>query len=160
MDGVGRAYDPRPDKLRRTGREASGLPTRGAWSPFSHANKFICTWGKGAYISTPFSVPVPAPRGATIGRRRPPDYHTRRRPRPDLDAWTGIKTRVEPAAEVRAAILPKYLYPNQAKRAEQIRLPMLYVSAPDTSSNSRDVMAGACGGSTAAQVLADLPAME
>ena len=71
QDPARRAYDPRPDKLRRTGREASGPHTRGGFSRLNCPNKFFVLGGWGACInfnSPPF--PLPAPPAPLVGRRR------------------------------------------------------------------------------------------
>ena len=160
VDGVGRAYDPRPDKLRRTGREASGLPTRGAWSPFSHANYFICTWGKGAYISTGFgrsrsraarrhNMPAPSSRLPYTATAAP---GLRRVDGPQNTRRTGGRS---PGRD------PLQIFISKSSGARRTNPPRDVVrKRPGHVQESPRRMAGACGGSTAAPVLADLPPME
>lgn len=101
-------------------------------------------WGVGGpvSISTPHRSLYPRHRRHLSAGAVTPDHHTRRRPRPDLDARTGPKSRGGPAVQVRAANFPKCVYTSSEARPINRPVFNLFVGAPDKSGISRDVWPG------------------
>jgi hypothetical protein len=92
VDGAGRLFDPRPERLRRTGREASGQQVEGARA-FFLGHKIFIPWGKGAKYNYNFSaVPLPAPKAPFVRRAPPIRSPQARATRPDLERGNGPET--------------------------------------------------------------------
>ena len=149
MDGVRRALDPRPDILRRTGGNTSGLLTRGGRGLDRPATKENFCGGTGGLYKYSFGpFPYPRQRRHTSARAvNPKHLHGARRAR----TWTRgpFPRTTRTGGHGPGRHFQKTLCVTLAKPAYFPSSCRNFEGAPDTFGHYRDGMAGANGWATA-----------